>query len=357
MAARLLDSNGNLKPFEQWKAEVLPIASHQCGAWLETEYNTAVLRARQTAQWQQFLAEKDVLPNLKWLPSTSPNPGADHRLYWNTILPIGHPFWDQHRPGDRWNCKCSLTSTDEPPTPVPGDSAPVPGDLSSGNTPHPGLAGNPAKTRALFSQDHPYFPKDCNHCAFYKPNIKSRLRSIFKAQVKDCYNCPYINGCIDRALGRHTEGYNMHEWKISYRSTKAEGYVITELQRLIEAEKSKQSIAIYKKELNMCKVAADNGYIVEHLHEKDREDGMTYDITLNHIPTDLKSTSGAGNISKYARHAYNEQGAKAILFELTIRNPKMNVALIEAKRKCPNMKVLYYYTDEGVIREINTGSR
>ena len=42
----------------------------------------------------------------------------------------------------------------------------------------------------------------------------------------------------------------MHEWKISYRSTKAEGYVITELQRLIEAEKSKQSIAIYKKELN-----------------------------------------------------------------------------------------------------------
>ena len=28
MAARLLDSNGNLKPFEQWKQEVLPIADH-----------------------------------------------------------------------------------------------------------------------------------------------------------------------------------------------------------------------------------------------------------------------------------------------------------------------------------------
>ena len=119
---------------KQWKAEVLPIASHQCGPWLETEYNTAVLRARQTAQWQQFFDEKDVLPNLKWLPSTSPNPGADHRLYRNTILPIGHP----------------------------------------------------------------YFPKDCNHCAFYKPNVKSRLRSLFKAQTKDCYHCPYIDGCISR---------------------------------------------------------------------------------------------------------------------------------------------------------------
>lgn len=200
MAARLLDSNGNLKPFEQWKAEVLPIASHQCGTWLETEYNTAVLRARQTAQWQQFLAEKDVLPNLKWLPSTSPNPGADHRLYWNTILPIDHPFWDQHRPGDRWNCKCSLSSTDESPTPVPSEEEPpFPTVSPSGNNPHPGLAGNPAKTRALFSQDHPYFPKDCNHCTFYKPNVKSRLRSLslFKAQTKDCYNCPYINNCLD----------------------------------------------------------------------------------------------------------------------------------------------------------------
>ena len=69
MAARLLDSNGVLKPFEQWANEVMPIASHQCGPWLETEYNTAVLRARQAANWQQFQKEKDILPNLRWMPS------------------------------------------------------------------------------------------------------------------------------------------------------------------------------------------------------------------------------------------------------------------------------------------------
>ena len=131
---------------KQWKAEVLPIASHQCGPWLETEYNTAVLRARQTAQWQQFFDEKDVLPNLKWLSSTSPNPGADHRLYRNTILPIGHPFWDQHRPGDRWNCKCSLTSTDEPPTPVPSEEEPpFPTVSPSGNTPIPVSLATPPR--------------------------------------------------------------------------------------------------------------------------------------------------------------------------------------------------------------------
>ena len=79
------------------------------------------------------------------------------------------------------------------------------GGFAVGHPPHPGLAGNPAKTRAIFSQDHPYFPKDCNHCAFYKPNIKSRLRSLFKAKAKDCYNCPFINGCIDRATKTRKE--------------------------------------------------------------------------------------------------------------------------------------------------------
>lgn len=195
MAARLLDSDGNLKPFKQWKEEVLPIASHQCNNWLQTEYNTAVLRARQAANWQQFQREKDIFPNLKWLPSTSPNPGEDHRPFWNTILPIDHPFWDRHRPGDRWNCKCDLTSTDEPATPVP---ATVPDGSPSGNNPQPGLKDNPGKTAEVFSDDHPYYPTDCRHCAFYKPGPKARLQNIFRAQTKEnCNHCPYIDGCIN----------------------------------------------------------------------------------------------------------------------------------------------------------------
>ena len=196
MAARLLDSDGNLKPFEQWREEVLPIADHQCTNWLETEYNTAVLRARQAANWQQFQREKDILPNLKWLPSTSPNPGADHRPFWNTILPVDHPFWDRHRPGDRWNCKCDLTSTDEPATSVP--DSPVPDGSPSGNDPQPGLKDNPGKTQSVFSEDHPYFPADCKHCDFYNPTVKARLKNVFTARIKDCYHCPYIDGCIDR---------------------------------------------------------------------------------------------------------------------------------------------------------------
>lgn len=187
MARRLLDSNGNLKPFEQWSKDVLPIASHQMGPWLKTEYDTAVIRAHQAADWQQFLREKDVLPNLKWMPSTSITPGEDHRRFWGTIRPIDDQFWNEHRPGDRWNCKCTLTSTDEKPTATP---APVPSPADDSQR---GLSSNPGSTGQLFSNDHPYFPDSCSSCPFGK-GLTNALVGFFNAKrKKDCHKCGYID--------------------------------------------------------------------------------------------------------------------------------------------------------------------
>ncbi|MBQ6377613.1 MAG: hypothetical protein IJJ56_02305 [Prevotella sp.] len=344
MAARLLDESGDLKPFKQWKKDVQGIASHQCNAWLRTEYDTAVIRARQAADWKQFERERDVLPNLKWLPSTSLHPGEDHRPLWGTILPIGHPFWSQHRPGDRWNCKCDLTSTDEPPTPVPSVAAaeqPV-------NSPHRGLDNNPGTDGALFSDSHPYFPSDCRHCAFYRPSRRAYLRTFFENRAKDCYNCPYINGCIDKTLAKHIDGYDEKQWELSYRSES--GFVMTELERLVESRKSKQAMQIYKKEMNMCRVAADNGHIVEYLHSENRQPGDTYDITIDKIPADLKSTDGTGNIVKYVKKACKSQGARAVLLELGSHLPEVYERLNEAKRKY-KARIFFYFKDEKIVRE------
>ncbi|MEL6039040.1 phage minor head protein [Bacteroides faecis] len=150
IATQLFDSNGDLKPFEQWKNDVHPMLDHHVKHWLRTEYDTAVIRSRQAADWQRFEQYADILPNLEWMPSTSANPGADHIVFWGTILPINHPFWSVHRPGDRWNCKCSLSATNEPPTGAPrGSNEPK-------DQPSPGLDNNPGVDGKLFSDTHPY---------------------------------------------------------------------------------------------------------------------------------------------------------------------------------------------------------
>ena len=188
MAARLIGADGKLKPFAQWAEEVKPIASHHVGAWLQTEYDTAVIRAHNAADWKRFERDSDIYPNLRWMPTQSPNPEGSHQRYWQQklTLPVGHPFWNEHHPGDRWSCKCTLEQTDDPATLELIDQLPD-------ERPQRGLENNMGKDGHTFSQNHPYFPDSCAQCSFYKPGLKNRLASIFRNRKKDCYNCPYID--------------------------------------------------------------------------------------------------------------------------------------------------------------------
>lgn len=192
MAARLLNPDGTLKSFRQWVDDVKSISSHYVGAWLRTEYDTAIIRAHNAADWQQFLRDADVMPNLRWMPTTSPTPESSHRAFWERklTLPVSDPFWDEHHPGDRWNCKCSLEQTDDPATPeLKAEFA--------GEAPQPGLTNNPGKDGHTFSQDHPYFPKSCSSCPFNK-GMKNRLIKVFRNEEKHCYNCSKINRAIQQ---------------------------------------------------------------------------------------------------------------------------------------------------------------
>ncbi|MDH6357232.1 DUF935 family protein [Parabacteroides sp. PF5-9] len=150
IAAELVDAKGFLKSFEQWKRDTADLVDHHVEAWLKTEHNTAITRMHQALDWKQFLREKDILPNLKWNPSTSLTPGLDHMIFWNRIWAIGDVFFNEHRPGDRYGCKCGLTATDEPVTDNSGLSTKI-------EIPAPGLGGHPEETGQLFSDDHPYF--------------------------------------------------------------------------------------------------------------------------------------------------------------------------------------------------------
>ena len=183
LASKLLDENGQLKKFDKWVEDIKGMTNHYVGSWLRTEYNTAVIRAHQAADWKHFEQEADVFPNLRWMPTTSPLEDPKHRQYWEAklTLPINHPFWEDHHPGDRWNCKCRLKQTDEPVNDyVIKDFYPV--------VPQAGLDNNPGVDGKLFNDTHPYFKSDCKVCPFY---VKKKIY-VFKGSRKDCYLCKNI---------------------------------------------------------------------------------------------------------------------------------------------------------------------
>jgi hypothetical protein len=192
VAAKLLTPDGRLKSFADFRRDVEGITSHQCGTWLRTEYDTAVIRAHNAADWQSFQHNKDVMPNLRWCPTTAPEPEAAHRAFWlaKLNLPVDDPFWQHHHPGDHWNCKCSLEQNADPVV--------RPADIPKYDQPDKGLDNNPGKDGHIFSDNHPYFPNGCSSCPFNK-GFKNSVQTLFKNQEKHCYQCSTIDNVIPSA--------------------------------------------------------------------------------------------------------------------------------------------------------------
>ncbi|MGM9795922.1 MAG: hypothetical protein ACI3ZZ_06935 [Candidatus Aphodosoma sp.] len=151
--------------------------------------NFFVHRAQLASEWQQFVRDADVFPNLRWVPTTSPNVGEDHRVFWNVVRPVKDSFWSAHHPGDRWNCKCSIEQTDKDVTPVPH------GPVEKGSTPSRGLDNNPGKDGKLFNEKHPYFPKNCSACPFKSTNLSALFHSL--AYRKNCNACKNVSKAIN----------------------------------------------------------------------------------------------------------------------------------------------------------------
>lgn len=152
IASQLLDEGGKLKEFRQFREDAESVIGTYNNHWLRTEYDTAVLRARYAADWKRFSRNADILPNLKWMPTTSADPDVFHMEYWRIglTLPKTHPFWKSHHPHDRWGCKCDLEETDDPVTGI------IP---EVDYKPSPGLENNPGLDPKLFSHTHPYYTK------------------------------------------------------------------------------------------------------------------------------------------------------------------------------------------------------
>ena len=186
MAELLVDEEGRRRSFAEWAEEVQPYVNHQNRVWLRTEYDTAMRRAESEADWVRFQEDADLYPCLEWVPTTSANPGADHRPFWGTVLPIDDEFWTEHRPGDRWNCKCSLRQTDKTPTRTPS----VEGERYA---PSRGLKSKPGSGE-IFSDDHLYFPEDCHICPF-GGGLHGLWADLTGRKRGNCVACKRVQAC------------------------------------------------------------------------------------------------------------------------------------------------------------------
>lgn len=86
-------------------------------------------------------------------------------------------------------------ATDDPITPLATEAE------IRGDQPQRELENNPGKDGQLFSNKHPYFPKNCKECGLYnkKGTITNWLRGWFNAGKMDCVGCKGLKQAINNA--------------------------------------------------------------------------------------------------------------------------------------------------------------
>lgn len=115
-------------------------------------------------------------------------------MFWKQglTLPVGDKFWDEHHPGDLWNCKCWLEQTDAKATP----KKEIP---SKKDTPKPakGLKSNPGKKAEMYDDSHPYYP-DPKTCLWLRlaKEAKEKGYEAKTGRVVDSVKCDgKCHGC------------------------------------------------------------------------------------------------------------------------------------------------------------------
>lgn len=91
------------------------------------------------------------------------------------------------------------------------------------------------------------------------------------------------------------------------------GRVSTPAQRLSKGNSNKQEQGKFEKELRMANRFANGGHKIEFA----ADDAGSFDVLIDGVKADFKSTSSPSNIIKYAKHATREQGADIVLFEFS----------------------------------------
>ncbi|MBK5213376.1 MAG: minor capsid protein [Flavobacteriaceae bacterium] len=162
--AMLVDENGKIRNFTDFRRKVMTVHETYNQNYLQAEYQTAKRSSQAARQWQSFLKDADLFPNLEYRTVGDDRVRDEHQKLEGVIKPINDTFWDTHYPPNGWRCRCSVRQSDATPTKgIPKVTV------------ERGFENNVGKTGMVFNPDgHPYFAMD-----------KKQLDKLKKQKPKD----------------------------------------------------------------------------------------------------------------------------------------------------------------------------
>lgn len=148
MSLSLLDDKGKLVSFDKFKEAVKAINITYNANWLESEYITANLSARQAAKWEKYARQADKYDLEYDAVEDSHTSDLCKRLN-GVVKPVNDSFWDSYYPPNHWRCRSIVrqVSKGTKGNDIPADT-PKPQNMFNNNVGKKGI---------IFPDNHPYF--------------------------------------------------------------------------------------------------------------------------------------------------------------------------------------------------------
>lgn len=284
-----LYNKDKVKPFNDFKQDVLKMNPKYNKTYLQAEYQTAKSTANHTRNWQQYQDNKDIFPNLRYKTVGDARVREPHQMLNDVVKPVNHVFWSIYYPPNGWRCRCYVEQTNDP----------AQGEI--GNKPEKygvptAFQRNAAKEQKIFDEKKsPYFALT-NSQRNNTTLQKNMERNKVDAPLETVYTSE--KGAKVK-VSPFADMRNMDEYKGNVRAAKQ----IT-----------------HKLGLNVTIKAHLDGHIIK------KEPNPEYEIAGK--IADRKTTKN-GNISNQLSKA-NKQGAETVVFDLydsevSIEQVKLNL--------------------------------
>jgi hypothetical protein len=147
MSDMLVDTSGNIKPYSQFKKDVLAVHDTYDKRFLAAEYDNAVVSAQAVTKWQRFSAEKERFPMLRYNAIIDGGTTQLCNDLNGTTLRFDHVFWNKYMIPNHWGERADIDQVSD------GEE--------TANVPNPDVAdffsNNVGKTGIIFPDKHPYY--------------------------------------------------------------------------------------------------------------------------------------------------------------------------------------------------------
>jgi SPP1 gp7 family putative phage head morphogenesis protein len=150
ISALLIDENGKIKPYHQFKNEATEVYKKYNLNWLKTEHTTALAQAQSASVWADAMKTKD-LYDLQYETAGDERVRAEHKSYNGITLPADDPWWEKHLPPNGWSCRCRTRKVAKGTKQTPVEK------LRGLPKPETGFAYNAGAKKLIFDNTHPYF--------------------------------------------------------------------------------------------------------------------------------------------------------------------------------------------------------